>query len=198
MGETNASTLTAEERRLLLQVARQAIAYNLAQGSSLQIDAAGYPPALEAQRASFVTLHRRGELCGCIGSLEPRRPLVEDVAHNAHAAAFDDHRFESVQADDLPDLTIHISILSPSEPMSFCSEADLLRQLRPGVDGLILEEQVGVLGKRHRGTFLPAVWETLPEREIFWRHLKRKAGLPEDYWSDTLRVWRYTVESVES
>ncbi len=196
MCETNPSTLTADQRLLLLQVARQAIDFGLTQGSPLPINASDYPSPLQTQRACFVTLHRRGELCGCIGSLEPRRSLVEDVAHNAHAAAFEDHRFAPVQPGDLPDLTIHISILSPAQPMSFTSEADLLQQLRPGVDGLILEETTGLGGGRRRGTFLPAVWETLPERETFWRHLKRKAGLPEDYWSNTLRVLRYTVESV--
>jgi AmmeMemoRadiSam system protein A len=120
--------------------------------------------------------------------LEACRPLAEDVAENARAAAFEDPRFPPLTLPELAKLEIHISILSPSEEMVFSSESDLLRQIRPGVDGLILQE-----GFR-RGTFLPSVWAELPEKELFLTHLKLKAGLPADYWSDTLRVFRYTTD----
>ncbi len=123
-------------------------------------------------------------------TLVARRPLVEDVAHNAYAAAFSDPRFPPLARHELEGLDVHLSVLSPMEPLTFRSEADLLGQIRPGVDGLLLEEG------RHVGTFLPSVWESLPDAETFWRALKRKAGLPADYWSPSLRVSRYTAASV--
>ncbi len=127
---------------------------------------------------------------GCIGTLEAFRPLAEDIAHNAYAAAFQDPRFPPVDASEVDGLDIHLSLLTPAEPMSFQSEQDLLVQLRPGVDGLILAE-----GGR-RGTFLPSVWEQLPEPAQFLEHLKLKAGLPKTYWSDSIRVFRYETEGV--
>lgn len=197
MNPLTASSLTRAEQETLLAVARRSVEHGLAEGRAIKVPVGEYPPALRERRASFVTLHRRGELCGCIGSLVARRPLVEDVASNAYAAGFEDRRFPSVTQNDLQDLTIHLSILHPAEPMSFTSEADLLGQLRPGEDGLILEEsKPGFLCRRCRSTFLPAVWKTLLEREMFLQQLKIKAGLPADYWSDTLRVWRYTVDSI--
>ena len=114
--------------------------------------------------------------------------LAKDVAENAVAAAFHDPRFEPLSIEEAEKLEIHISVLSPPEELNFSSEADLLEQIRPGVDGLILQA-----GGR-RGTFLPSVWEELPEKEMFLMYLKMKAGLPTDYWSDSLRVFRYTAE----
>jgi len=182
-------SLSATERKTLLDAARQSVASGLA-GTRLKIELQAYPAALRAPRATFVTLHVRGELRGCIGSLEPRRPLIEDVVDNAYAAAFHDTRFPALTAADLDQLSVHLSLLSPLTPLRFESEDDLLRQLRPGVDGLILAEH------HHRGTFLPAVWESLPTPREFLRRLKEKAGLPPDYWSDTIAVERYTVESL--
>jgi AmmeMemoRadiSam system protein A len=114
---------------------------------------------------------------------------VNDVAHNAYAAAFMDPRFLAVTEDELENLEIHISVLTPAVAMTFDSEEDLLKQIRPGIDGLVLEDG------RHRGTFLPAVWESLPDVKSFLQHLKQKAGLPDNYWSDSLKVSRYTTES---
>jgi len=181
--------LCEEERELLHKVARASIEHGLRTGRPLAVDTARYPPPLREPGASFVTLNEHGQLRGCIGSLEAIRPLVEDVAHNAYAAAFSDPRFPPLRASELPDLDLHISVLSPATPMQFDSEQDLIRQLRPGVDGLVLEDGY------HRGTFLPAVWESLPEPREFLQHLKLKAGLPPDYWSDTIRVSRYVTES---
>ena len=141
------------------------------------------------ERATFVTLNKFGELRGCIGHLEAIQPLIADVAENAFNAAFRDPRFQPVTASEFGDLEVHISVLSPPEPMVFTSEADLLRQIRPGIDGLILEDGA------YRGTFLPSVWEQLPDPAQFLAHLKMKAGLPPNYWSDTLKVSRYTTES---
>lgn len=136
-----------------------------------------------------MTLHRQGELRGCIGTLLAHRPLVEDVQTNARAAAFEDPRFPPLRSPELQGLNIEVSLLSSLEPMQFEDEEDLLRQLRPGVDGLLMEHHF------HRGTFLPAVWRTLPESRLFLAKLKVKAGLPEDFWSAELKVRRYTTQS---
>ena len=183
------TNLCEEERILLRRLAYEAVAYGLLHGRHLPVNVARYPPPLREPGASFVTLKLHGELRGCIGSLEAHRPLAEDVAHNAYAAAFADPRFPPLTDHELTEVDFHLSILSPAVPMSFNSEADLLRQLRPGIDGLILEDGI------HRGTFLPSVWESLPDAAQFFQQLKRKAGLPTDHWSSTLKVARYTCES---
>jgi len=170
-------------------LARASIERALA-GERLEVRLADYPAALNQPRATFVTLHVGDDLRGCIGSLEAYRPLAVDVAENACDAALHDPRFAPVATAELGRLHIHISILSPPEPLHVGSERELLAQLRPGVDGLTLTE-------RHcRGTFLPAVWDTLPEPREFVRALKQKAGLAPDYWSDSISVERYTAESV--
>jgi AmmeMemoRadiSam system protein A len=176
-------------RRALLELAVSAIEKGLG-GGRLAVRATDYPEPLRAPRATFVTLHVGDALRGCIGTLEARRTLVEDVAHNARAAAFEDPRFPPLARAELGRLDIHISVLSAPEPVAFASEEDLLRQLRPRVDGLILQA-----GPR-RGTFLPSVWEQLPEPREFLRHLKRKAGLPADYWAADIRVSRYVTASI--
>jgi AmmeMemoRadiSam system protein A len=191
MWSPESRALGAAHRRTLLEVARAAIEYGLEHGQQLPLSAVEYAPELRQKQATFVTLCLEEELCGCIGSVQPVRPLVEDVAHNAYAAAFLDPRFSPCKRADLERLHIHISLLSHTEELSFASQAELLAQVRPGTDGLLLEEG------QHRGTLLPSVWETLPEPEVFLRHLKRKAGLPAEYWTDTLKVYRYTTESVE-
>jgi AmmeMemoRadiSam system protein A len=189
MSSTASAAYSAGEQAALLQVALASIQSGLDTGSPLQVQPAAYPPALSAMRASFVTLKRNGDLRGCIGSLTPVTSLVEDVAHNAFAAAFRDPRFLALTAAELQGLEIAISVLGPTESIDFSSEQDLLGKLRPGIDGLVLQDG------RHRGTFLPAVWESLPKPVDFLDHLKQKAGLPADYWSDTLEVQRYTTVS---
>lgn len=181
-------SLNESQKRLLIQLARDSIAQGLETGKPLTVKLQEYPPELTVDRASFVTLERQGQLRGCIGMLEATRPLVEDIAENAFSAGFRDPRFPPLSADELADLDLHISILSPAEPIRFASESDLITKIRPGIDGLILQE-----GYR-RGTFLPSVWEQLPDTRQFLRHLKQKAGLPPDYWSDTLKISRYTTE----
>ena len=182
-------TLGAAERRTLLDLARSSIRHGLSHHRPKPVELLDFPAALRAPRAVFVTLSSDGQLRGCIGHLEACQALVQDVAENAFSAAFRDPRFPPLGADELAGLEIHISVLSPPEPLPVASEADLLRQIRPGVDGLILED------RGHRGTFLPAVWESLTVPEQFLAHLKQKAGLPPDYWSDTIRVARYTAEA---
>jgi uncharacterized protein len=181
--------LSLEGRQTLLQIARESISQGLTQGTPLSVIAGNYPAELQAVRACFITLNQRGSLRGCIGHLEASLPLIEDVAENAYSAAFRDPRFPPLAQHELMDLEIHISVLTPSQPISFTSEADLIGQLRPFVDGLILTDGL------HRGTFLPSVWEQLPEPALFLRHLKLKAGLTEDYWSDHIQVYRYETES---
>ena len=178
-----------DQRSLLLKLAADCIAFGLEHGKPQCLEPGDYEPVLREQRATFVTLHEMGQLRGCIGSLRALRPLVEDVCENAYAAAFRDPRFNPVDAAELDKLQISISILTPASEMSFTSEQDLIAQLRPGVDGLILRD-----GHR-KGTFLPSVWEQLPQPTEFLQHLKLKAGLPMDYWSDSIQVSRYETES---
>ena len=143
--------------------------------------------ALGRPGATFVTLKQGGELRGCIGSLEPRRPLGVDVHHNALAAAFEDPRFAPLAMRELDVTTVEVSLLSPAQRFDVADEDDLLARLEPGVDGLVLE-----LG-RARATFLPQVWEALPDPRDFVGALKRKAGLPANFWSPEIRISRYTV-----
>jgi AmmeMemoRadiSam system protein A len=182
--------LNSQDKDFLLQLAARAIRHGVETGKPLAVSLDGLSPALCAIRASFVTLNKFGQLRGCIGSLQANRPLALDIAANAYAAAFRDPRFPAVEENELADLDIHLSLLTVPQPMTFASEEDLLSKISPGVDGLILEDG------RHRGTFLPSVWEQLPEVREFWRHLKHKAGLPLDYWSDTLTVQRYRTEVI--
>ena len=186
------SSFTSAEQETLLSIARDAITHGLLSGVPGSIQLGAYSETLQTWNASFVTLKTAGSLRGCIGTLEAIRPLAEDVNENAFAAAFRDPRFPPLAENELAGLQLSISILSPPEPMAFSSEQDLLDQLRTGVDGLILEE-----GYR-RGTFLPAVWEALPEPRAFFRQLKLKAGMHPDYWSDTVRVLRYHTEVIGS
>lgn len=181
--------LSPDQRQTLLAVARRSIAWGLREGRPLPVAPEEFPEPLRARRAAFVTLTVGGELRGCIGHLEARQPLVRDVADNAFAAAFRDPRFPPVAGWELERLRIGISVLTPATPLSFGSEAELLAQIEPGLDGLILEDGLA------RGTFLPSVWSSLPDRRDFLRHLKLKAGLPVDHWSERLRVSRYRTES---
>jgi AmmeMemoRadiSam system protein A len=181
--------LPATQRSILLDLARASIRHGLAHGKELPVNEAEYEPALRESRATFVTLRLRGRLQGCIGMLHATRPLVRDVAHNAYAAAFDDPRGEELNEANIAALDIHISMLTAPEALSVASEEELLRVIRPGIDGLILEDGY------HRGTLLPSVWESLPEPRAFIRHVKVKAGLREDYWSAEMKASRYQTES---
>ena len=145
-------------------------------------------PHLAKPAATFVTLTQNGQLRGCIGSLEARRPLATDVAENAVAAAFSDPRFPPLRRGELEQTRIEVSLLDTPRPMNFDDEEDALNQLCPGVDGLILN------CGHHRATFLPQVWESLPTPRVFLEHLKLKAGLPADFWSPSLTLSRYGVQ----
>lgn len=169
---------------VLLGIARAAIG----EGQSVPAPRDWPEDWLKRPGASFVTLRLEGELRGCIGSIEPRRLLGDDVAANARAAAYRDPRFPPVSPDEYPRLQVEVSLLSPREPMPAASEADAVRQLRPGIDGLYLE-----YGEQS-ATFLPQVWENLPDPLAFLSELRRKAGLPARFWHPDIRLSRYTVE----
>lgn len=176
-----------ERGEALLALARGAIA------EALGVDPPGpdgplAEPWLAAPGAAFVTLTLDGRLRGCIGTVEPYRALATDVRANAVAAALDDPRFPPLAPEDLTQAHLSVSVLSPLEPVRWRTEAEAAAALRPGVDGVVLE----IAGRR--ATFLPQVWDQLPDAGAFLRALKRKAGLPEDYWDGETRVFRYTVE----
>lgn len=186
-------SLPDSDRQQLHQLALDSIEYCLDNGSNAHFESTlnleQYSNPLKENRASFVTLNIEQQLRGCIGTLEAYQPLVVDVVQNARSAAFHDPRFSPLSQKEFPLLEVHLSVLSVPQPMQFESEEDLLRKIQPGIDGLILT------AAGHRGTFLPSVWESLPNTQDFWLHLKNKAGLPQDYWSNTLQVERYTTES---
>jgi len=143
---------------------------------------------LHKTAACFVTLHKLGCLRGCIGSIEAHRPLIEDVCANAVSAAFNDPRFPPLTRNELENVNLEVSVLTPLRALHITCEADALAQLRPEQDGIVLEYG------QHRGTFLPQVWQQLPEPEKFLLHLKLKAGLAADFWHKDIRMYRYTVE----
>ena len=167
-----------------MPIARAAIARALNVADSADETA----PWLAEPSATFVTLTQEGQLRGCIGSLQAHRPLLDDVKSNAVSAALHDTRFMPLGAEELDRTRIEISLLSPPQAMTFRDEADALAQLRPDVDGVIF--QYG----HYRSTFLPQVWEQLPQPQEFMAHLKQKAGLPAVFWSPEVKLSRYTVE----
>ena len=187
----NKPELSLQERQQLLTVAKESIACGLKNGQPLPITPQHYSEPLQQTAATFVTLQLDGQLRGCIGTLEEHTSLVQDVAQHAFAAAFQDPRFAPLSEQEFDQIEIHLSILTAPEPLIVESEADLLAKLRPNIDGLVLEEG------RHRATFLPAVWQQLSEPKAFLQHLKQKAGLPANYWSNALQFERYQVIMIE-
>lgn len=177
------------DREALLGVARDALTSHTRNGRAPGFSETGFSARLRTYGAAFVTLTKGGQLRGCIGSLSAHRALVHDVAENAILAGHGDPRFASVRPEEIEEIKLKVAVLGTPAPLTFSSEEDLLAQLLPGEDGLILSD------RGRRGTFLPMVWESLPRPEDFWLQLKRKAGLPVDYWSETLRVERYRAES---
>ncbi|MCL4469565.1 MAG: AmmeMemoRadiSam system protein A [Gammaproteobacteria bacterium] len=175
--------MSIEKGRILLPIARATISQAL--GQPMEADEGAV--WLKEPGACFVTLTQRGQLRGCIGSLEARRPLIEDVKANAYAAAFCDPRFSLLTPAEMDYTEVEISLLSPMQPMTFRNEWDALEQLRPGIDGVLFE------CGHYRSTFLPQVWEHLPDSGIFIAQLKRKAGLPVDFWAPGVKLARYTV-----
>lgn len=181
--------LSPDEAEILLDLARRAIRAGL-DVPWLEIELDELPERLRAPGASFVTLSRSGALRGCMGRLEATRPLAEDVAGNARASAFFDPRFPPVEGAELDELEVEVSVLGVAEPIDAATEEELLAELRPGIDGLIVQSGAA------RATFLPAVWRTLPEPREFVFQLRRKAGLGDAPFAPEQRYWRYTVEKI--
>ncbi len=173
----------AEQSRILLQIART---LNATAWKDEPVDTSAQ--WLQHTGATFITLTQHGRLRGCIGSLQTDQPLIDNVRSNAVSAALRDTRFLPVTAAELESIDIEISLLSAAQPIRFISEADALKQLRPGIDGVLLE--YGLCSS----TFLPQVWNNLPQPREFLAQLKVKAGLPVDFWHDTIRLSRYTVQ----
>ncbi len=185
-----------EHGRVLLAIARQSIAEALGKRGPTPLPPRR-EPWLDQPGATFITLTEDGELRGCIGSLEAHRPLGLDVWENARAAAFKDPRFPPLAREELPRITVEVSVLGPATPLPVRSEAEALARLRPGRDGVVLEYPGGA-GRRGAGaTFLPQVWEQLPDPASFLAQLKRKAGLPPGFWSPEIRLSTYEVTKWE-
>lgn len=176
-------SMFASRGRILLPIARASIAGAL--GRAQQADEAA--PWLQEFGACFVTLTQNQQLRGCIGTLEAHRPLLVDVKANAQAAALQDPRFSPLQAEELERTEIEVSLLSAMQPLQFSGEADALAKLQPGIHGVVFEYG------RYRSTFLPQVWEQLPDVIDFMAHLKHKAGLRPEFWADEVRLSLYTV-----
>lgn len=176
--------MDTDRGQTLLGIARGAIAAELREFVPPFEEAAW----LQEPGATFVTLQLNGGLRGCVGSLVAHNPLCDDVQSNARSAAFHDPRFEPLSKAEYPGIELEISLLSPLERLAFESQEQLCRLLRPGLDGVVLEYGW------QKSTFLPQVWEQLPEPKHFLAHLKQKAGLPADFWSDEIQISLYTVE----
>lgn len=186
---SSATGLTPAERQTLLCLARQAV-QAAASGTALpEPDPVEFSPRLAAPGVVFVTLTRQGELRGCVGALEAYQPLVLDVCEHAAAAARRDFRFFPVLPEELPEIQIEISRLTAPQPLEYSQPQDLPDRLRPGVDGVVLVYQ------GRRATFLPQVWEKLPDPEEFLSHLCMKMGAAAELWRQThLEVRIYQVE----
>ncbi len=181
--------LTDLEKQTLLRLAREAMESGVRGQSLPSLDKASLTPNLLEQGASFVTLTVHGDLRGCIGALEAYQPLVDDVREHAVAAALEDPRFPQVREDELGRIHIEVSRLTPPVPLEYSDSQDLLAKLRPNVDGVILKSDF------RRATFLPQVWEKLPEAEEFLDHLCAKMGARSNLWRTTkLQVYIYQVE----
>lgn len=180
--------LDTTQRNQLLALARQSIELGLAELRWVAMPALNLPAQFADSRGCFVTLRVAKQLRGCSGTLEANQPLSQDVWRNAWAAAFADPRFSPLENDEWPHVHVHIAVLSKLERVFVTSEQELVATLRPNIDGLVLERN------ESRATFLPDVWEQIPDPADFIRHLKQKAGWPANSWSSLIKIQRYTTE----
>jgi uncharacterized protein len=181
--------LSDEEKKILLKIARLALTQAANHLAIRAIDPAELTERLNQEGATFVTLTEGGELRGCVGALEPYQSLAEDVCEHAIAAGLDDPRFPPVRPGELPDIQIEISRLTIPTPLQYSDPKELSKLIRPNIDGLILRDGF------HRATFLPQVWEKLPDVEDFLGHLCRKMGVSTDLWKK--RILQALVYQVE-
>ena len=181
--------LSKDDQQTCLQVARQSIKHGLEEGRALQINSSDYSSNLQQTFSSFVTLNKNGQLRGCIGALHATQPLINDISEHAYSAAFQDPRFPALVNNEYEQLDVKISVLGSPEIIKFIDEEDLLQQIQPNIDGLILEHGYSC------GTFLPSVWEQLPDKKEFLNHLKVKAGFTFDWWDNAVKISRYETFS---
>ena len=182
---TRTQRLLALHGPTLLHVVAASIENGLANGQALTVNPSDYASELRVHGACFVSLHRDTRLRGCIGSTVANRILIEDAAHNGFGAAFRDPRFPPLRRDEIEGLEIEISVLGEPLSLSITDEANLLAKLRPGADGLIIQDH------GRRALFLPVVWKSLSDPKVFLQHLKAKAGLAANHWSPTFKAWRF-------
>ena len=181
--------LNRDEQEILLKIARQALEHAVQGLPRPSIDLDQLPNALQEEGASFVTLTITGRLRGCIGTIDPYQPLALDVQEHTVAAALQDFRFPKVRPAELPDIQIEVSTLTPRQPLLYDNPEDLLAKLRPNIDGVILQDGF------KKATFLPQVWEKLPDTEEFLSHLCLKMGESSDLWrKKPLDVYVYQVQ----
>lgn len=184
--------LDAADRAQLLALARRSIVAGQACPAPAPFPALqDFAEPLHGFAATFVTLRLAGVLRGCRGTLEPERPVAHDVWANAWCSAYDDPRFPPLEARDIAAVEVSVSVLSALEPIAATTQAELLDQLEPGHDGILLT------AGPHRATFLPQVWTTLPDPARFLGELLAKAGLPAEPWSPLTRAWRYTADTFD-
>lgn len=179
-----------DEEQQLLNIAYESIEYGLRHDAHLKVNEQEYCVTLQNHNAAFTTLKCNGMLRGCTGTIEAIQPLISAVAHFAFISAFHDSRFPPLQTSELNQLNISISILSPKEELSFISEQDLIEQIRPGVDGLVMEYNGQI------GTLLPSVWGNITDKHEFLSTVKLKAGFPQDFWTNDIQVSRYTTHVI--
>ncbi|HHH19336.1 MAG TPA: AmmeMemoRadiSam system protein A [Campylobacterales bacterium] len=181
------------DKKLLLQIAHDAIEGNFTRRDINRTQLLQENPELKKEGAVFVTLRQQGHLRGCIGSLVAHRSLLDDVVHNAKAAAFSDPRFQPLSSTELNTTDIEVSLLSSPEELEYKDREELKKKIRPNIDGVILQ-----LGN-HRATFLPQVWEEIPEFDLFFGHLCQKAGVrAEGCLERHPTIFTYQVEKIES
>ncbi|PJE80942.1 hypothetical protein CI610_00100 [invertebrate metagenome] len=187
--KTTGTILMPNQQKQLLLQARNSIAYGLRHSHPPDINPNDWQDTFQQHQATFVTLEKQQQLRGCIGSLLPRQALIADITHNAFASAFHDPRFPAVSTDELPELIIKISVLGAITPIAAKSEHHLIQQLLPRTDGVIIKNAT------YHGTFLPQVWDQLPDPTQFLLHLKRKAGIQDNQWPDDMQCFRYHCQT---
>ena len=182
-------SLPEDAKNELLRIAKCSIEHEFREQDRLPVRVENFSPELRKPGACFVTLRIHDQLRGCIGSLQAKLALVDDVTRNAHEAAFGDPRFARLTWPEFKQLKVFIAVLTRPEPIAFTSEDDLLCQLQPHLDGVILQDG------RRQATLIPAAWNSIRSPAEFMKTLKMKAGLPQTYWSETIHFQRYQTET---
>ncbi len=184
-------SFTKNDEQDLLNIAHQSIEHGLQNGECLKVNEVEYPAVLQQPHGAFTTLKCNGALRGCKGSLEEALPLISTVAYSAYSSAFNDIRFPPLQPVEFAQLKISLSVLSPKVELSFSSEEELIEQIQPDMDGLVLEYN------GQRGTLLPSVWKMIPDTREFLFTVKQKAGFDRDFWAEDLQAYRYTTHTIQ-